>query len=327
MNRPKGLGMGLDALLGGSDTFAAPPPPLPAAPEVRLPEEPAAGTERRLPMSRIKAGHYQPRKQFDDDALNELADSIRQHGLIQPIVVRAITPPKTPASERRYEIIAGERRFRACAIAGMEDIPVIVREADNEQALALALIENIQRKDLNAIEEARAIARLLEEFGYSHEQAAKSIGRSRSATTNLLRLLNLGNPVQQMVIDGRLDMGHARAVLALSGAEQVMAANYVIEHGLSVRDAESHVARQLAGQSAGSERGKGKRASGGAPVGPEEVDPDITRLETQLADTLATGVQIKPGVNGRGKLIIDFVDAEHFDGLLHRLGLGRVLDA
>ncbi len=327
MSRPKGLGLGLDALLGDSEPFSAPPARPPEIVSVPPPTvEVAPRDVSRLPISQIQAGQYQPRTRFDDQALTELADSIRQHGLIQPLVVRAITSPDGPANQRRYEIIAGERRFRACGLLGLTEVPVVVREADNEQALALALIENIQRKDLNAIEEARAISRLLDEFGYSHEKAAQSIGRSRSATTNLLRLLNLSEVVQQYVIESRIDMGHARALLGLSRAEQSMAANRIIEQSLSVRDAEALVAKMLAEQKAETNGKSKRRGDPSVPIGPDEVDPDITRLETQLADTLATGVQIKPGVNGRGKLIIDFADAEHFDGLLRRLGLGSALD-
>ncbi len=331
---PKGLGLGLDALLGDSEPFA-PPPPAPSAqsvvdqPVIATPPvaEPAPGPTTHLPIARIQAGQYQPRRQFDDQPLQELAESIRQHGLIQPILVRALTSAETRIEERRYEIIAGERRFRACSLAGLTEIPVIVREADDEQALALALIENIQRKDLNAIEEAKAISRLIDEFGYSHEQAAQSIGRSRSATSNLLRLLTLSDTVQQFVIEGRLDMGHARAVLPLSRAEQLMAANRIIEQSLSVRDAEKLVGKMQAEQGEGGDGKSGKRRNDAQANGPDQFDPDITRLETQLADMLATGVQIKPGINGRGKLIVDFVDAEHFDGLLRRLGLGSALDA
>ena len=214
--KQKGLGRGLEILLGGDSpsTLAEPR------------EEQAPGS---LPLSRLQPGRYQPRTRMDETALQELAASIRTHGLMQPIVVR-------PNGAAQWEIIAGERRFRAAAMAGLDEVPVVVREVPDEQALQLALIENIQREDLNPLEEAQAIRRLIEEFDHSHEQAAEAIGRSRSATSNLLRLLNLAEPVQTMLLAGDLDMGHARALLAADRALQIMLAHEVVEKRLSVRE-------------------------------------------------------------------------------------------
>ncbi|MFK7965260.1 MAG: ParB/RepB/Spo0J family partition protein [Burkholderiaceae bacterium] len=335
MSKPKGLGLGLDALLGdsmGADDVATVnalemDPAIPpaknvnaATPSGKKPETDsvvkpeAKGPVTSAPMENIQAGKYQPRQTFDDHAIDQLAQSIRQHGLIQPIVVRQVGPAGKNAKFPRYEIIAGERRFRASQKAGLADIPVIVRESNDEQTLALALIENIQRKDLNAIEEARAIARLLEEFKYSHDQAAQAIGRSRSATSNLLRLLNLTDLVQQFVVEGTLDMGHARALLPLPGADQIVMAQKIIDDGLSVRETEAMVITRLNGP----EDGPGKKSKPAKSVQP---DRDIQRLQMHLADTLATKVQIKPGPKGNGKLIIEYSDAENFEGLLQRMGL------
>jgi len=332
MSKPKGLGLGLDALLGdslGSDDAASV-----NALEMDLAIAPAnnrakasggslspGGKEPELkgpvttaPMENIQAGKYQPRQTFDDHAIDQLAQSIRQHGLIQPIVVRQVGATGKNAKYPRYEIIAGERRFRASQKAGLTDIPVIVRESNDEQTLALALIENIQRQDLNAIEEARAIARLLEEFKYSHDKAAQAIGRSRSATSNLLRLLNLTDLVQQFVVEGKIDMGHARALLPLPGADQIVLAQKIIDEGLSVRETEAMVISRLNGP----EDSAGKKQK---PAKVAELDRDIQRLQMHLADTLATKVQIKPGPKGNGKLIIEYADAENFEGLLQRMGL------
>jgi len=332
MSKPKGLGLGLDALLGdslGDDDAAsvnALEMDLAIAPANRNTEVPAGssppgakdqelkGPVTTAPMENIRAGKYQPRQTFDDHAIDQLAQSIRQHGLIQPIVVRQVDNTGKNAKYPRYEIIAGERRFRASQKAGLADIPVIVRESNDEQTLALALIENIQRQDLNAIEEARAIARLLEEFKYSHDKAAQAIGRSRSATSNLLRLLNLTDLVQQFVVEGKIDMGHARALLPLPGADQIVLAQKIIDEGLSVRETEAMVISRLNGpEEAANKKQKSAKVA--------EIDRDIQRLQMHLADTLATKVQIKPGPKGNGKLIIEYADAENFEGLLQRMGL------
>src|SRR3954466_10636965 len=223
MNKPKGLGRGLDALLGG--------------------DEPSREALLTLPVSRIRPGKYQPRTKMDQQALAELAASIRTQGLMQPLLVR-------PVDRERYELIAGERRWRAAQMAGLEEVPALVREVPDEAALALSLIENIQRENLNPIEESAGLQRLIDEFKMTHEQAADAVGRSRSATTNLLRLLKLAKPVQEMLMEGALEMGHARALLALDGARQIEAGNRVAARGLSVRDTEALVNQLLRGPAA-----------------------------------------------------------------------------
>jgi ParB family chromosome partitioning protein len=288
--KQKGLGRGLEALLGGD-----------------RPNPQAAAAGEQLSMLRLDAlrpGRYQPRSRMDESALQDLAASLRTHGMMQPIVVR-------PAGEG-WEIIAGERRFRAARLAGMTEVPVIVREVPDEQALQLALIENIQRENLNPLEEAQAIRRLIDEFGFSHEQAADAIGRSRSATSNILRLLNLADPVQTMLLAGDLDMGHARALLALDRAAQIMVAHEVVERRLSVRETEKLVQKALTGEDdAASPRGRRQAVLSG----------DIARLQERLADTLAAPVTLRANAKGRGTLTIGFGDLEQFQGLLERLGL------
>ena len=229
--KARGLGRGLSTLLGDDVPAVAPA----SNPEANKDDE-AAQANRiiELELSVLKAGKYQPRTLIEQEKLNELAESIKVQGVISPIIVRAI-------ANGRYEIIAGERRYRASKIAGRKTIPAIIRTVDDKNALAMALIENMQREDLNAMEEALGVKRLIEEFGFTHEAAADAIGRSRSGTTNLLRLLNLTEPVQQMLIKGQIDMGHARALLALSGADQIQAANEVVARQLSVREAEKLV--------------------------------------------------------------------------------------
>jgi ParB family chromosome partitioning protein len=244
---------------------------------------------------------------MDESALQELASSIRTHGLMQPIVVRPVGPG-------RWEIVAGERRFRAAGLAGLSEVPVIVREVPDEQALQLALIENIQREDLNPLEEAQAIKRLIDEFNYSHEQAADAIGRSRSATSNLLRLLNLADPVQTMLLAGDIDMGHARALLALDRAGQIMLAHEVVERRLSVRETERLVQRRLEEDAAK----PGDRTSA------RREDRDLARLQERLADVLAAPVSIRADGRGRGRLTIGFGSIEQFQGLVQRLGLTEV---
>jgi ParB family chromosome partitioning protein len=311
----KGLGNGLGGLLG----------PDQVADVIDLPtaQNKSAPTNNAIPLDQIQAGEYQPRGEFDDDALASLADSIKEHGVLQPIVVRM------HAGTKPYEILAGERRFRAAGMAGLTEIPAIIREADNEQALALGLIENIQREDLNPLEEARAIERLIQEFDYTHESAANAIGRSRSATTNLLRLLQLAPPVQQALLEKDLDMGHARALAALSRADQIMLGHRVVERDLSVRETEAEVTAHLANleggagdQKAGSNTGgtKGRTLASGEP------DRDMLRLQQQLSDILAASVSVKANKKGRGKMTIEFSGPEQFDGLLDQLGLRKKLD-
>jgi ParB family chromosome partitioning protein len=286
----KGLGRGLDALLGGdsNDTPAA----LPSA----------------LPVSRIQAGKYQPRTRMDDGSLSELAASIKSQGIMQPVLVRPLDGADAAGADTRYEIIAGERRFRAAQLAGLDEIPVLVREVDDQNAAAMALIENIQREDLNPLEEAQGIARLISEFNYTHEQAAQSVGRSRSAVSNLLRLVNLAQPVQTMLMAGDIDMGHARALLAVDGASQITLANNVVAKRLSVRETEKLVARTLEEQDAPAASARAKDKSG-----------DIASLEEELSDLLATSVAIKMGAKGKGQLVIDFADLDILDTVLARL--------
>ena len=286
----KGLGRGLDALLGGGGDFASP--------ETHQPSN--------LPVSQMQAGKYQPRTRMDEGALNELAASIKAQGLMQPILVRPIGQD-TLSGLVKYEIIAGERRFRASQLAGLTEVPVLVRDVDDLAAAAMALIENIQREDLNPLEEAQGIHRLIADFSFTHEQAATALGRSRSAVSNLLRLMNLANPVQTMLMAGDIDMGHARALLAVDAASQITLANQVVAKRLSVRETEKLVTRTV--------------EEAANPVEPrhKEKSGDIARLEEELSDALATPVVFKMGNKGRGQLVIDFADLDVLDGLLTRL--------
>ena len=286
----KGLGRGLDALLGGGGDFASA--------ETHQPSN--------LPVSQMQAGKYQPRTRMDEGALNELAASIKAQGLMQPILVRPIGQD-TLSGLVKYEIIAGERRFRASQLAGLTEVPVLVRDVDDLAAAAMALIENIQREDLNPLEEAQGIHRLIADFSFTHEQAATALGRSRSAVSNLLRLMNLANPVQTMLMAGDIDMGHARALLAVDAASQITLANQVVAKRLSVRETEKLVTRTV--------------EEAANPVEPRhrEKSGDIARLEEELSDALATPVVFKMGNKGRGQLVIDFADLDVLDGLLTRL--------
>ncbi len=278
------MGRGLKAVLG-SDT----------------PMETPVGAPTSLPLTMLQAGKYQPRTRMDEASLNELGASIRAQGLMQPIVVR-------PVDGGRYEIIAGERRFRASGIAGLSEVPVMVKNVPDEAALAMALIENIQREDLNPLEEAQGIQRLINEFGMTHEDAAGAVGRSRSATSNLLRLLNLAKPVQTMLMAGDVDMGHARALLAVDAVTQIQLANQIHQKRLSVRETESLVTRTIA--SAGEAGGKRKHAEKGR---------DTQRLEEKLADHLGLHVEVKTNAKGRGQLVVHFSSNEELEGLLARL--------
>ncbi|MDZ5632872.1 MULTISPECIES: ParB/RepB/Spo0J family partition protein [unclassified Janthinobacterium] len=286
----KGLGRGLDALLGGGGDFASPDTHQPS----------------NLPVSQMQAGKYQPRTRMDEGALNELAASIKAQGLMQPILVRPIGQD-TLSGLVKYEIIAGERRFRASQLAGLTEVPVLVRDVDDLAAAAMALIENIQREDLNPLEEAQGIHRLIADFSFTHEQAATALGRSRSAVSNLLRLMNLAHPVQTMLMAGDIDMGHARALLAVDAASQITLANQVVAKRLSVRETEKLVTRTV--------------EEAANPVEPrqKEKSGDIARLEEELSDALATPVVFKMGNKGRGQLVIDFADLDVLDGLLTRL--------
>ncbi len=304
--RLKGLGRGLDALLGADKT---------AIDNLDKTAEQAPAAEAlpsALPVKQLRAGRYQPRTRMDEGALSELAESIRTQGVMQPILVRPL-----PDAKGQYEIIAGERRFRAAQLAGLKEVPVLVREVADENAAIMALIENIQREDLNPLEEAQGVKRLLDEFGLTHEQAAQAIGRSRSATSNLLRLLNLCDPVQTMLLAGDIDMGHARALLSLESAQQILAANEIIAKRLSVREAEKLVTRNLRENDGETTRAARAKAT---PSG------DTLRLERALADLLGTKVSLKVGARNKGQLIIDFHDWEHLNSLLERQGLSSVLE-
>jgi ParB family chromosome partitioning protein len=286
----KGLGRGLDALLGGGADFGNPDP----------------GTPTQLAVTQLQAGKYQPRTRMDEGALNELAASIKTQGIMQPVLVRPVGQDGV-GGQVRYEIIAGERRFRAAQIAGLEQIPVLVRDVDDQAAAAMALIENIQREDLNPLEEAQGISRLISDFSFTHEQAASAVGRSRSAVSNLLRLMNLAAPVQTMLMAGDIDMGHARALLGVDGASQIALATQVVARRMSVRDTEKLVTRTL------------EQEANPVPARQKEKSGDIVRLEEELSDSLATPVAFKMGARGRGQMVIDFADLDVLDGLLARL--------
>ena len=282
MIRPKGLGRGLDALLAGSDDTTA------------------TESLQMLALDRIKPGRYQPRTRMDSASLDELAQSIREQGIMQPILVR-------PVDGARFEIIAGERRWRAAQRAGLAEIPAQVRTVPDQAALAMALIENIQRENLNPLEEAQGLERLIAEFGLTHDAAAKAVGRSRSAVTNLLRLRELSKPVQEYLLDGRLDMGHARALLGLPAAQQTAAAARVVAQGLSVREAE-----RLAHALANPGKRKPKR-------GARMVDPDLARLQEDLAEALGAQVAIEPKKGGAGRLVIAYSSLDQLDGIIAKL--------
>jgi ParB family chromosome partitioning protein len=252
-----------------------------------------------LDIDRIQRGKYQPRQNFDQDSLQELADSIRSQGIVQPVVVRP--------EGGHFELVAGERRWRAAQLAGLQKIPAVIRELDSKSAAAIGLIENIQREDLNPLEEAQAFLRLIEEFDLTHQQVADSVGRSRAAVSNLLRLLDLAEPVKDQVNKGLLNMGHARALLALIRHDQIEVAKLVVNRGLSVRETELLVKKTLASQAGGSKK----------PA--LAVDPDIRRLETSLSEKLGANVKIKPGKKGSGQLVIHFHSSAELDGILEHL--------
>ena len=292
----KGLGRGLDALL---------------MPEPTKIDAPANGM-MSLAIKDLQAGKFQPRRRFDDASLAELAASIKAQGIMQPIVVR-----KTGSG--KHEIIAGERRFRAAQLAGLVDVPVIVKDVDDRTALTLALIENLQRQDLNAIEEALGLQRLIAEFSFTHEQAADAVGKSRSAVSNLLRLLELAAPVQDRVIAGTLEMGHARALAPLPKDKQVMLAENIAINGLSVRATEALVRQEtgaLEKKRPGVPTHRSKQENLGL-VMPR--DADLDRLETDLADTLGTYVEITHQASGQGELVIRYASLDQLDGLIARL--------
>jgi len=279
MAKLKGLGRGLDALLAGNDIRAE-------------------DGHAELAVGMLKPGRFQPRTRMDPQSIAELADSIKAQGLIQPILVR-------PVDGGKYEIIAGERRWRAAQLAGLAQVPVIVRAVPDQAALAMALIENIQRENLNPLEEAGGIHRLIDEFRMTHDTAAQAVGRSRSAVTNLLRLLNLAKPVQELLMQGKLDMGHARALLAVSGPRQVELARQVVSRGLSVRETE-----QLAGRAEVTARKTPRK---------QRKDRDLQALEEDLAQTLGAPVTISPGKGGKGKLVIGYSSLDQLEEFLRKL--------
>lgn len=282
MVKTKGLGRGLDALLAGDATGVS-----------------ESDALRMLNIQQMQPGKYQPRTQMDQESLANLADSIKVQGIMQPILVREVAP-------ERFEIIAGERRWRASQLAGLTEVPVLVREIPDESALAMALIENIQRENLNPLEEANGIKRLIDEFSMTHQTAADAVGRSRTAVTNLLRLLNLAQPVQEMLMQGHIDMGHARALLGTDAAKQIMLAEQIVVKGLSVREAErlvnhaQHPVKKTA-------RAKPSR--------------DLLRLQEIAADRVGAKVSIKHGAKGAGKLVIEYKNLDQLDGILSLMGV------
>ena len=281
MIRPKGLGRGLDALLAGDD-------------------DSAGESLQTIGIDRLLPGKYQPRTRMDDASLEELAQSIREQGVMQPVLVRPVGG--------RFEIIAGERRWRAAQRAGLKAIPALVKPVSDQAALALALIENIQREDLNPLEEANGLQRLIDEFGMTHEAAAKAVGRSRSAVTNLLRLRELAKPVQEYLLAGHIDMGHARALLALASGQQTAAAARIVAQGLSVREAERlvHAFRDP--------------AKSRSPKPKPSPDRDVARLQDELAERLGAPVIIQARKKkGAGRVIIDYSSLEQLDGILARM--------
>ncbi|MDD5240628.1 MAG: ParB/RepB/Spo0J family partition protein [Sulfuricella sp.] len=283
MAKLKGLGRGLDALLSGGGE-----------------ENHKKDAPQELKLDQMQPGKYQPRTHMDQESLAELAASIKSQGIMQPILVRAL-------ADGKYEIIAGERRWRAARLAGLTEVPVLVREVADEAALAMSLIENIQRENLNPLEEATGIQRLIDEFSMTHQFAADAVGRSRSAVSNLLRLLNLAAPVQEMLMHNRLDMGHARALLSLPNAAQIAVANEISGKGLSVREAEKLVRHQQQP----------------APKPTAQPDRDILRLQERLAEKLGAAVALKAQKNGSGKLVIGYDSLEQLDSIISRLGVAE----
>ncbi len=286
VNKKRGLGRGLDALLPKKNT--------------NLVEDTFEDGLRDIPITNIRAGKYQPRRVFREESLEELGASIVSQGLVQPIIVRQI-------EKGDYEIISGERRWRASKLAGLETVPAIVKEANDESVLAMSLIENIQRENLNPLEEAYAMQRLIDEFNLTHEEVAKSLGKSRSGVSNTLRLINLNLEVAQLLSDGKIEMGHARALLGAEGSRQLFLANIILEESLNVRQTEELIRKDLIRQD--------NRTSP-----PRQSDPDKERLETELSQRLGQPVKITSSVAGKGKLEIAFSSLDELDGLLARLG-------
>lgn len=282
--KKRGLGRGLDALLGGIESVST-----------SQSAQAKEGELRHLPVDLIRRGKYQPRVDMHPESLEDLANSIRAQGVVQPIVVK-------PSGSGDYEIIAGERRWRAAQMAGLQEIPAVVRNVTDKAAMAMALVENIQRENLNPMEEANALQRLIAEFQLTHQEVAEAVGRSRAAVSNLLRLLELNDDVKRMLEQGQLEMGHARALLALKGPAQSAAARSVADKGLSVRETERLV-RRLSSE-----------APAKAP--PTRVDPDIRRLQEELSEKLGAGVQLQHGAKGKGKLVIQYNSLDELEGIL-----------
>jgi ParB family chromosome partitioning protein len=297
--KKRGLGRGLDALLGPARAETARPA---ATPSIAPSAPPEGGDElRTVGVELLQRGKYQPRVDMHNESLEDLADSIRAQGVVQPILVRR-------AGAGSYEIIAGERRWRAAQLAGLQEVPVVVRDMDDRAAVAVALIENIQREDLNPLEEARALERLIGEFDMTHQQAAEAVGRSRTAVSNLLRLLELGEVATAMVQRGELEMGHARALLALEGRRQAEAAHQVVNHGLSVRATERLVKKLLA-----------EASTSPAKAAPARRDPDLVQLEQGLSDRIGAPVQVQHNHKGKGRLVINYNSLDELDGILEHI--------
>ena len=294
----RGLGRGLDALLAGDMGSVG-----------------QADSLLMLKIEQLRPGKYQPRSYMDNAALQTLADSIKAQGIMQPILVRPLSDGLS--DEQHYEIIAGERRWRASKIAGLEDVPVLVREIEDEAALAMALIENIQRENLNPLEEAQGIKRLIDEFAMTHEKAAVAVGRSRVAVSNLLRLLNLCAAVQELLMHGKIDMGHARALIGLSGAQQVMLAEQIMQNNYSVREAESLVKKH--NQQEGNLPEDLAQSPTQKSAHKTYVNPDVLRLQEALSDKLGAVVNIKAGENGAGMLKISYANLDQLDEIIARI--------
>ncbi len=294
-SKKRGLGRGLDALLGGSNLN-------PVSVAETASQTGAVGKEgiQSLPVDIIERGRYQPRQDFNAEALQELADSISAQGVVQPIVVRP-----HPDKAGQYELIAGERRWRATQLAGLHEIPVVIRDVSDQTAMAMGLIENIQREELNPMEQAFALHRLIDEFALTHQEAAEAVGRSRAAVSNLLRLLSLQGEVKNLLEAGDLEMGHARALLALESGAQIQAARQVAKKGLSVRETEALVRRLL--------------KPGAAIASEPHIDPDTQRLQDELAEKLGARVQFLHGAKGKGKLLIHYNNLDELDGILEHI--------
>ncbi len=291
--RKRGLGRGLDALLGATQSEAAG--------DAAMDPAVAVAAINSLPLDLVQRGRFQPRRDFNADSLQELADSIAAQGVVQPIVVR-------PVGNGRYEIIAGERRWRAAQQAGLDDIPVVIRDVPDQTAMAMGLIENIQRDDLNPLEEARALHRLLNEFQLTHQQIAQALGKSRTTVTNLLRLRELNEEVKKLIEARQLEMGHARALLGLEGRAQTDAARQVVSRGLSVRETEKLVRRRQGLEPEIESRPKSTR-----------LDPDVRRLQDNLSEKLGARVKIQQSNKGKGKLVINYNSLDELDGILDHI--------